>query len=222
MKGLMTIPAVLPRSLNFQMLILGRSGSGKSTLLMSLLTRRKSPFRRKFDKVFVWCPSLDSMDDCPFDKLPQNQVFDGLTTENLDQVLSDITESGEKVLFVWDDVNNQMKEDRDLEQMLATVSHNRRHLAGKGGSVSLIMTAQVYNKVPKAIRKNSSQLIFFQPSRAELDNIFIENALIPRKQFDAIVKHVFKSKRDFMYMNLMKGPEEMYHRNWNRLQLSSR
>ena len=106
--------------------------------------------------------------------------------------------------------------------MLATVSHNRRYLAGKGGSVSLIMTAQVYNKVPKAIRKNSSQLIFFQPSRAELDNIFIENALIPRKQFDAIVKHVFKSKRDFMYMNLMKGPEEMYHRNWNRLQLSSR
>ena len=214
------IPPPLPRCLNFFWLICGKSGMGKSTLLMNLLTRRKSPYRKCFDKIYVWSPSLDTMEDNPFEALPEEQLFEDLTEENLTQVLHSIKDSGFKVLIVLDDVVNSMKSSREVETILTRISHNRRHLCGKGGSCSIIATSQVFkNKVPMPIRKNCSHFITFNPSKADLDCIYQEFVMIEKKHFEMLCRHVFQRKRDFLYMDLTQDAESMFHRNWNRLDL---
>ena len=51
-----------------------------------------------------------------------------------------------------DDVVNDMKKSAKLQTLLSKILMNRRHLAGAGGSVSVIITTQVYNKIPAPIR----------------------------------------------------------------------
>jgi hypothetical protein len=212
------VPKPLPQTLNFFLTICGKSGMGKSTLLMNLICRRKSPYRKKFDKVYLWSPSLDTLEKNPFDCLPQEQVFDELTYENLQGVVDDISGTGDKVLLIMDDVNNAIKDDKQLEVLFTTVSHNRRHLAGKGGSVSVILTCQVYNKIPMPIRKNNSHLITFRPPKMDLELVFNEHILLSKKDWEAVVRYTFQEARDWLYIDLKEG---VFYRNWNRLELQN-
>jgi hypothetical protein len=216
----LSIAKPLPNRLNFFLLIIGKSGMGKSTLLMNLVCRRNSPYRKRFDKVWVWSPSLGTLDSNPFRCLPEEQMFEDLTIENVEEVLSQVADSGEKHLFVWDDVVNSFKTSRELETLLTRISHNRRHLAGEGGSVSVIATSQVFkSKVPPPIRKNVSHLITFRPAKMDLDAIFEEYVLVSKANWERIVRYVFRAPRDFLYLDLQAGPEAMFHRNWCRLTL---
>ena len=53
-----SIPKPLPQILNFFMLVCGRPGSGKTSLILNLICKRGKMFNKKFDKVFVFSPSL--------------------------------------------------------------------------------------------------------------------------------------------------------------------
>ena len=94
-----SIPKPLPQMLNFFMLICGRPGSGKTTLILNLISKRGKMYNKKFDKVFVFSPSLTTMKEDPFGELPPEQVHTDLSEENLEEALSNIRDSGEKVLF---------------------------------------------------------------------------------------------------------------------------
>ena len=95
---------------------------------------------------------------------------------------------------------------------------NRRHLAGENGSVSVIITSQVYNKIPPPIRKQASQIVLYHTkNRKEIDNLFDELILIPKKEFYEILKYVFQKKHDFMYLDTNKDFDKMIHRNFNQL-----
>ena len=63
----------------------------------------------------MFSPSLGTIEDCPFNDLPDDQVFDELSYDILDSVLEDIRDCGEKVLSIMDDVVNDMK--RRFEQL---------------------------------------------------------------------------------------------------------
>ena len=47
--------------------------------------------------------------------------------------MEEIKDSGEKVLFIMDDVVNDMKKEARLEKLLCKVLMNRRHQCGSGG-----------------------------------------------------------------------------------------
>jgi septin family protein len=104
-----SIPKPLPQILNFFMLVCGRPGSGKTSLILNLICKRGKMFNKKFDKVFVFSPSLLTMKDEPFGELPEEQVHTDLTIENFNKALEDIANTGEKILFILDDVVNDMK-----------------------------------------------------------------------------------------------------------------
>ena len=53
-----TIPHPLPQKGGFAMLIIGKPGMGKTTLILSLLCKKGKAFNRKFDRVYLWSPSL--------------------------------------------------------------------------------------------------------------------------------------------------------------------
>tara|TARA_R110000737_G_scaffold129543_2_gene161819 strand:- start:9403 stop:10149 length:747 start_codon:yes stop_codon:yes gene_type:complete len=216
-----SIPLPLPQMLNFFMLVCGRPGSGKTTLILNLIAKRGKLYNKKFDKVFVFSPSLMTMKENPFGDLPEEQVGTELSEELLEGALSEIKDSGEKVLFILDDVVNDIKK-LGVQTLLSKMLMNRRHLCGEGGSASFIITTQVYNKIPAAIRKTASHIIIFHTkNKKELDTIFDELVIIPQKDFYEILKYCFDKKNHFLYIDINKSYEKMFHKCFNQLEFNS-
>jgi hypothetical protein len=219
-----SIPKPLPQQGGFAMLIVGKPRSGKTNLLLNLTTKAHKNFNRKFDRVYLWSPSIHTMENDPFGLLPEDQKFESLTLDNLQTVLSEIKDSSEKILFILDDVIADMrgKGKAQLENLLHKVFFNRRHLAGKGGSVSIIATSQTYNKVDPKLRKTASQLILFESkNKKELDSIFEEVILIPRKEFYDVLRYVYDKPFQFLYLDTNLPDDKMIFKNFNQLQISS-
>ena len=164
------------------------------------------------------------MEDDPFELLPEDQKYESLTLDNLQSVLSEIKDSGDKILFILDDVIADMrgKGKADLENLLHKVFFNRRHLAGKGGSVSIIATSQTYNKIDPKLRKTASQLIFFEnKNKKELDSIFDEVILIPKKEFFDVLRYIYDRPFQFLYIDTNLPDDKMMFKKFNQLQISS-
>tara|TARA_R110000824_G_scaffold96745_1_gene231439 strand:+ start:167 stop:916 length:750 start_codon:yes stop_codon:yes gene_type:complete len=217
-----SIPEPLPQALNFFMLICGRPGSGKTTLILNLVAKRGKMYNKKFDKIFLFSPSLATMDNNPFTDLPEDQVYTELSEESLEGAVASIKDTGEKILFILDDVVNDIKKSSAIQNTLTKMLMNRRHLAGSGGSTSWIITTQVYNKIPAPIRKTASHIIIFHTrNKKELDTIFDELIIIPKNDFYEILKYCFDKKNHFLYIDLNKSYEKMFHKCFNRLEFNS-
>tara|TARA_R110002020_G_scaffold467394_1_gene690923 strand:+ start:226 stop:990 length:765 start_codon:yes stop_codon:yes gene_type:complete len=219
-----SIPLPLPQQGGFAMLIIGKPGMGKTTLILSLICKKGKAFNRKFDRVYLFSPSLVTMKDDPFELIPEDQKFDEATYDNLHGVLEEIKDSGEKVLIILDDVIADVrgKGKGSVENLLQKIFFNRRHLAGAGGSVSVIATSQAYNKIDPKLRKTASQIVFYKNlHKKETESIFDEVILIPRKEFTDTLRFIFKKKHDFLYIDTSQEPDKMLHKNFNQLSIKS-
>jgi len=218
-----TIPAPLPQKGGFAIIVVGRPGYGKTSLINSLVCKSGKNFNRKFDKVVVWSPSMITMEGDPYELIPDDQKFEEATLENIQGVLDEIKDSGEKVLFIFDDVIADIrgKGKGNIENLLQKIFFNRRHLAGAGGSVSIIATSQTYNKIDPKLRKTASQLIQYKPSKKEIENIYDDLITIPKKEFNDVLRYVYKKKHDFMFVDLQQDDTRQIHKNFNQLIISS-
>lgn len=216
-----TIPKPLPQMLNFFLLVNGRPGSGKTSLILNLIAKRGKLYNKKFDRIYVFSPSLMTMKNNPFEDLPEEQTFTSLDYSELENVLQEIKDSGEKILFIMDDVVNDMKKN-EVQTTLSKMLMNRRHLAGSGGSTSFIITTQVYNKVPAPIRKTASHIIIYHTkNKKELDTIYDELIIVPQKDYYEILKYCFDKKHNFLYIDVNKSYDKMFHKCFNQLQFNS-
>jgi len=216
-----TIPKPLPQSLNFFMLLCGKPGSGKTTLLLNLIAKQNKVYNQKFDTIYVFSPSLTTIKDSPFDDLPEDQIFNEITTDNLFEVQQKIKDSGEKVLFILDDVVNDMKK-QGVQVELSKMLMNRRHLAGAGGSSAFIITTQVYNKIPAPIRKTATQIVIYSTkNKKELDTIYDELILIPKEDFYKILQYCFNKPHNFIFIDVNSAHDKMFHKNFNQLDFKS-
>ena len=219
-----TIPKPLPQQGGFGWLIVGKPRSGKTNLLLNLTTKAHKNLNRKFDRVYLWSPSIATMESNPFELLPDDQKHEQLTLQNLTAVLAEIKDSEDKILFLFDDVIADMrgKGRAELENLLHKVFFNRRHLAGKGGSVSIIATSQTYNKIDPKLRRTASHLTFFEnKNKKELDTIFDEVILIPKKEFYDVLRYVYDKPFQFLYIDTTLRDDRMMYKNFNQLQVSS-
>ena len=219
-----TIPKPLPQKGGFAMLIVGKPGMGKTSLILSLVCKNGKCFNQKFDRVFVWSPSLITMADDPFEIIPEDQKFEEATLENIQGVLDEIKNSGEKILFIMDDVIADIrgKGKGQIENLLQKIFFNRRHLAGKGGSVSIIATSQAYVKICPKLRKTCSHVIFYEnKNKKELQSLFDETILIPQKEFFDVLRYIYDKKHNFMYIDTTLPEDKMIHKNFNQLTISS-
>ena len=218
-----TIPKPLPQKGGFAIIICGRPGMGKTSLILSLVCKQGKAFNRKFDKVYVFSPSLITMEDDPFELIPEEQKFEEVTLENLDEVLEDIKDSGEKVLIILDDVIADIrgKGKGAIENKLQKIFFNRRHLCGAGGSCSIIATSQTYNKIDPKLRKTASQLVQYKPVKKEVENIYDDIIQIPKKEFYDVLRYIYDKKHNFMYIDTQLPEDKMIHKNFNQLIISS-
>ena len=161
-----SIPKPLPQKGGFGWLIIGIPGMGKTSLILSLVCKQNKALNKKFDKIFIFSPSLITMNDDPFELIPEDQKFEEATLENIDYVLEDIKDSGQKVLLILDDVIADVrgKGKSQIENQLQKIFFNRRHLCGAGGSCSIIATSQTYNKIdPKELSSKKFNKPFLEP-----------------------------------------------------------
>tara|TARA_R100000951_G_scaffold73235_2_gene61617 strand:- start:1029 stop:1796 length:768 start_codon:yes stop_codon:yes gene_type:complete len=219
-----TIPPPLPQKGGFAMLIVGKPGMGKTSLILSLVCKSGKAFNRKFDRVYVWSPSLITMEGDPFEMIPDDQKYEEATFENIQGVLDEIKDSGDKVLFIFDDVIADLrgKGKGAIENLLQKIFFNRRHLAGAGGSVSIIATSQTYNKIDSKLRKTASQLVFYEnKQKRERESIFDEIILIPKQEYIDALRFIYDKKHNFMYIDTTLPENKMIHKNFNQLIITS-
>lgn len=218
-----SIPAPLPRKGGFAIIIVGRPGYGKTSLINSLVCKSGRNFNRKFDRLFIWSPSMITMEGDPYEMIPDEQKFEEATLENIQGVLDEIKDTGEKVLFIFDDVIADIrgKGKGEIENLLQKIFFNRRHLAGAGGSVSIIATSQTYNKIDPKLRKTASHLIQYKPQKKEIENIYDDMITLPKKEFMDALRYIYKKKHDFMFLDLQQEESKQIHKNFNQLIIKS-
>ena len=218
-----TIPAPLPQRGGFAFIVVGRPGFGKTSLLNTLVCKSGRNFNRKFDRVFIWSPSMITMEGDPYEMIPDDQKFEEASLENIQGVLDEIKDTGEKVLFIFDDVIADIrgKGKGDIENLLQKIFFNRRHLAGAGGSVSIMATSQTFNKIDPKLRKTASHLIQYKPQKKEIENIFDDMINLPKREFMDVLRYIYKKKHDFMYLDLQQEDTKQIHKNFTQLIIKS-
>jgi hypothetical protein len=136
-------------------------------------------------------------------------MFNGM--DKLEEILEEIKEDDGRTLIILDDVITDIKSSDDY--MLKMI-YNQRHM---GGGVSIIITSQVYNKVPLAIRKCATELIIFNTTnKKEIESIYNDFVNIDLITFHKLIKYCFKDNiHDFM---IIKTSDNTFYHNFNLLQ----
>ena len=218
-----SIPKPLPQTYNHFLILSAPPRSGKSTWIMNCLCKQGKVYNKKFDLVYIVSPSLKTAKDDPFECLPLEQIENELTVDFLDRFVNEVSESGKRVLLLLDDVVNDIRKNKGVDKALAKILYNRRHITADGGDeangISVWLTTQAYNRIPLMIRKVATGLIAFKLKNVkEIQSIFDEYVVgLTKDQFIDILKYVYRSPFDFLYINMDQPWDDMYHRNFSQL-----
>jgi GTPase SAR1 family protein len=201
----------------YSILIIGKPGSGKTSLILSLLGKEmKGNYYKKFDKIYVFSPSLcgtSNLINNPFDKLPKKQRHTNL--KKLPDVLEELKASKKKkfTLMIFDDVQGEICE---YKNEILEIVNNRRHLF-----ISCIFTSQVYNQLIPGVRKTASSIILYSTkNKMEIETIHKETmSHLTTKEVNVLLKYVYSSKHDFLMIKPYNEYDKMFYKNFNRLVL---
>jgi hypothetical protein len=216
--------AVIPNT-PFAMALIGAMGSGKTNLLCHLMLggdKGQSQFYNKhFDKVF-FVGQLKTINTKKKINLPEDQVFETLTSKVLDAILEDVKNSNESVLLVIDDQINQLKKP-DIRPYMCKIIYNMRHLCASGDKTTrphgmhIMITSQKYNKIPKEIRTVMSHLAVFKPSKTDMKEIHEEQLSIDYNVWENICKMVFDKSHQFLFYNARNSS---FYKNFKKIEIS--
>lgn len=199
----------LPNNYGFFLCIVGKPNSGKTTFLLNLITKKdKHGFYKKFDRVYIFSNSLKTITTAI--NLPEDRLFHGIS--ELEGLIEKIQDDEHKVLLILDDVITDIKNHDYILKLI----YNRRHIAG---SISICLTSQNFNKIPLAIRKACTDLVFFSTgNKREITAVFDDLINIEKHYFEQIIRYCFsKSSHDFVYYKTENG--DFYH-NFNLLSIT--
>jgi len=181
-------------------LLIGKPRSGKTSLLYSLFQSSRC-LKKCFHNIYLFQPSHSrgSMKDKLFDKLPENQKYEELDYESLDEVMDRIkmSDPDHNNCIIFDDMTAYLK-DYHVEKLLKELVFNRRHLR-----TSIFFLCQTYISVPKDLRKLFSNLFIFRVNKNELKLIFEEQIEDKTKVnlISEITKLVFDRPFQFLFIN---------------------
>jgi GTPase SAR1 family protein len=191
--------------------LIGKAGSGKTSLLVGLIQTKNSraesvhTLNRCFHHIFVFMPhtSRMSMKNNVFSHLPEDQLFEGVSFENLSAVYERMVESAkkeERSLLIFDDVQSFLKT-KEVEVNLLHIIANRRHLR-----CSIFIVAQNYCKVPKQVRMAFTDVFLFNVTKAQYADVYEELVNTDKHRFQQILaeykRHVKTEPKAFLYLNV--------------------
>jgi len=193
-------------------LLIGRPRSGKTSLLYSLFKSSKI-LKKCFHTIYIFQPkqSRASMSDKLFDSLPEDQIFDELTHENLTNVLERIrvdADEGYNSCILFDDMTSYLK-NNDTLKLFKELIFNRRHL-----HCSLYFCVQTWFSVLRDLRRLWSNIFVFKTSKDELNNIWEEVIEKPKELIDPLRILVYDKPFQYLFINvdsqrMFKGWDEI-------------
>ena len=177
-------------------LILGTPGSGKTNLIYSFL-KSKHLLNKCYDKIFLFQPaeSRVSMKDKLFDQLPEDQKFEELTLENLEEVDNNLDEEGNNCL-IFDDQGAYLK-NNDIKKLLKAMIMNRRHK-----HLSIFFLTQTFYSIEKDMRRLFSNIFIFRVNKNELGNIFEEIVEDKKQHIPELIKICYDKPHQFLMVNI--------------------
>ena len=188
-------------------LMIGKPKSGKTSLLYSFL-KSKELLRNVYDKIFLFQPSQSraSMKDKIFDNIPDDQKFEELNLENLNDVEKNL--DGGSNIIIFDDQTAYLK-DNEIQKKLKEFVYNRRHK-----HLSIIFLVQSWLSVPKDIRKLFNNIFVFKVSKNEMEQIFDEVVELPKQYILPSKKLTYDKPHQYLFINtdsqrLFKGFDEI-------------
>lgn len=195
-------------------LFLGPPASGKTTMMISMLNT-PSLFKRCFNKIFVFMPahSRGSLKENIFEQLPNEQLFDSLTDETINEVfeqIEEVADDGGFSLLVLDDMQAYLK-DKYVAKRLTEIIANRRHLR-----TSVWLIAQTYKSIPKQVRQMLTNLFVFKVRKSEMANIFEEQVELMKDNFQDVIKMAYKTPHDYLFIDTLS---QRVFRNFDELLL---
>ena len=183
-------------------LICGRMGQGKTSLLTSLV---KKVLNKCYETIYVFMPenSRASIENDLFGKnLPEEQLFDSLTLENISQVYDEVQESSKEKynsLIIIDDFQVALK-DPDIIKVLQKIITKMRHLR-----TSIFILNQNFQALHKPLRELASNIIFFNLGKSQLSKLFEEIIQIDKSKYDKLIDIAFVDPHDYLLVNLHKS-----------------
>lgn len=187
----------------FTMIICGNTGSGKTQLLKHLIT---TELTKKFDYIFIMCPSLEfSGDYKEFEN--HKKIKDNMFAEYDQEIISDILQSQEKIIkkygkkrcpqtiIILDDCLEYL----GFGSLVSKIFFKGRHV-----NVSCIVLVQKLKGISTLLRINTKYMIFFRCANSqELEHLLDEyTGKRERKQIEAVLYEWFKQPWSFMYCDL--------------------
>jgi len=142
--------------------------------------------------------SRGSLKDNIFEQLPENQLYDSLTNETIDDVfdqIEEVADDGGFSLLILDDQQAYLK-DKYVTKRLTEIVCNRRHLR-----TSVWLIAQTYKSIPKQIRQVLTNLFVFKVRKSEMANIFEEQVELMKDNFQDVVKMVYKTPHNYLFID---------------------
>ena len=183
-------------SKTFRMLLVGPSGSGKSNLLMNFLLKFID-----YDRLYIYSPHLQQ--DC-YKKLKhvlecvENETGEQILTmeANLDDMVSpeDLDPHMQNVIVFDDLVLSSKESQRKMTEMF---------VRGRHANCSCIYLSQMYHKIPRDIRLNSTHLCIFDVcNKREMSLLSTElNSKMSNSDFINMYCKCTEKPYDFMYID---------------------
>lgn len=206
----------------------GKPSSGKTSLFLSLLLSHgkgiSTGFYKKFDKVYLFSASLDTL---PLGQLglDSGRIFDSYDDNKLQEIIKNEKDSAQNnnICLIFDDLIKDIsgKKGAYLEKLVLNRRHaiqNKSNDKVKSG-ITIFITGQSYNMLNLKIRKNLSDIILFSSTnQRELKSIKEElmSDISKTKSID-ILNYAWSIPYGFLYIKSNATTSDRYFQNFNKI-----
>lgn len=197
--------------------IIGPKGSGKSSVVLSLLTSKKSPFRKYFKHILLVSPTAqydDKMKPLQEEVAAEGHYWDALTEGTAEEITDELNRLNESYqgkkrlqnLIILDDVTHSFPTGRKPSK-ISSLFTNSRHL-----KASIWVITHKYGSMPHIFRNQVDALFIFRTNSRQEIEALKRDLNCDEETLEENLKKATEEDHSFLYINLVGGKCRMYKR----------